>query len=120
VQWIFVGENLSERYLTNLIKRCVQSPQQTLKLREPADLRATEKQKIQKEHVFDPLPEGYQFTGFNYVDMDGNISNFHPHFNQYANHYLEKENQDVLKKNEAIQSYNSDLVDLQVKQIIRL
>ena len=119
VQWLFVGENLTEKYITNLIKRCVQSPQQPWKLRKPADLKATEKQTIQKEHILDPLPVGYRFTGSDYVDMEGNFSSYHPDFDLHAQRYLEEENKDIMRKNEAIQSYNADLIEFKVQEIIR-
>ena len=117
VQWIFVGQNLSEKHVKKLIEKCVQPPQEFWKVREPADLRATEKQEIQKEHLFDPLPEGFRFTGSDYVDMDGNISKWHPDFDKYAMNYLEEENKEAQKKNAQIQSYNADLVELQVREI---
>ena len=110
---------MTEKYITNLIKRCVQSPQQPWKLRKPADLKATEKQTIQKEHILDPLPVGYRFTGSDYVDMEGNFSSYHPDFDLHAQRYLEEENKDIMRKNEAIQSYNADLIEFKVQEIIR-
>ena len=118
VEWILVGRGLTKAYARDLIQRCVQPPLPERKLREVNDLRASEKQTIQKEHILDPLPEGYRFTGTNYVDCFGEHTAFHPDFDKHATTYLEKENEDIARTNKEIASRNSSLVDFEVLDLV--
>lgn len=117
VEWIFVGENVTEEYVRGLMGKCVQAPQDLRKLRNPVDLKASEKEIIKKEHVLDPLPDGYRFTGSSFVDCFGDHNELHPEFEKHAKQFLEKEWEETRKQNEEIERYNNKLEGLKMLDV---
>ncbi|QDZ19091.1 hypothetical protein A3770_02p16090 [Chloropicon primus] len=120
VQWVFVGVNITEEYAKRLISKCVQEKRVTKGLREPKDLKASEKEIIKKEHALDPLPDGYRFTGSSFVDCFGDHRDLHPDFEEHAKLFLEKEREETRRYNEEIERYNSQLHGLDVKIIHKI
>ena len=60
-----------------------------------------EKDSIHNEHILDPLPEGFFFNGFGYVDPFGDVQERHPEFETFLQGFVDRENGKIQEANEA-------------------
>jgi hypothetical protein len=56
------------------------------------DLTAEERRMIRRDHLHEPLPDGYFFNGSNFVDFDGKEYQEHPFMDKFIEVFLQKRN----------------------------
>jgi hypothetical protein len=78
---------------------CLQDPSATLA--------AGELHAIQEKHRFDPLPEGYYFTGSSYVDPFGACTQNHPCMEEFIAQYIAQAEQQLQANQAAYTAANS-------------
>uniref|UniRef100_A0A7N6FDS4 Uncharacterized protein n=1 Tax=Anabas testudineus TaxID=64144 RepID=A0A7N6FDS4_ANATE len=90
---IFDGVDLTEDVLKDWLRLC------TKQTKRPKKTKGTlSPQEIKSIHVslhLDPLPPGYFYNGYQYVDIFGEKSNFHPNMEKFIEEYIAEANKEI-------------------------
>uniref|UniRef100_A0A671XWH4 Dynein axonemal assembly factor 9 n=1 Tax=Sparus aurata TaxID=8175 RepID=A0A671XWH4_SPAAU len=89
---IFDGVGLTEDGLKDWLRLCAKQPRRTKNTLSP--------QEIKRIHVsinrhLDPLPPGYFYNGYQYVDIFGGKTNLHPNMEEFIKDYITEANKEI-------------------------
>uniref|UniRef100_A0A7N6B202 Uncharacterized protein n=1 Tax=Anabas testudineus TaxID=64144 RepID=A0A7N6B202_ANATE len=90
---IFDGVDLTEDVLKDWLRLCTkQRPKKTKGTLSPQEIKSIHVSLIR--HL-DPLPPGYFYNGYQYVDIFGEKSNFHPNMEKFIEEYIAEANKEI-------------------------
>ncbi|XP_047466426.1 uncharacterized protein C20orf194 homolog isoform X2 [Mugil cephalus] len=92
---VFDGVGLREDGLKDWLRLCAK-PRQMKKAKKTKNTLST--QEIKNIHVtrhLDPLPPGYFYTGYQYVDIFGEKRSFHPNMDEFIKEYIAEANKEI-------------------------
>uniref|UniRef100_A0A3Q0T459 Dynein axonemal assembly factor 9 n=1 Tax=Amphilophus citrinellus TaxID=61819 RepID=A0A3Q0T459_AMPCI len=90
---IFDGVGLTEGGLKDWLRLCAKQKNK---------VRTLSQQEIKSIHVtrhLEPLPPGYFYNGYQYVDIFGEKTNFHPNMDEFIKEYIAEANKEIEKFN---------------------
>uniref|UniRef100_A0A7N8XR81 Dynein axonemal assembly factor 9 n=1 Tax=Mastacembelus armatus TaxID=205130 RepID=A0A7N8XR81_9TELE len=91
---IFDGVGLTEDGLKDWLRLCAK--EQTKKLKKTkSTISPQEIRSIHMTRHLDPLPPGYFYNGFQYVDIFGEKINFHPNMEEFIEEYIVEANKEI-------------------------
>ncbi|XP_008314430.1 dynein axonemal assembly factor 9 [Cynoglossus semilaevis] len=92
---VFDGVALTEDSLKDWVRLCtkqreMKKPKKTKNTLSPQEIKA-----IHMKRCLEPLPPGYFYNGFQYMDIFGEKSCFHPHMEEFVKQYITEANKEI-------------------------
>ncbi|XP_078132909.1 dynein axonemal assembly factor 9 [Sander vitreus] len=100
---IFDGVGLTEDGLKDWLRLCAKQKQTKKPKKTKSTLSPQEIKSIHMTRHLDPLPPGFFYNGYQYVDIFGEKMNFHPYMEEFIKEYLTKANREVEQFNSQLE-----------------
>uniref|UniRef100_A0A3Q2T0H0 Dynein axonemal assembly factor 9 n=1 Tax=Fundulus heteroclitus TaxID=8078 RepID=A0A3Q2T0H0_FUNHE len=109
---IFDGVGLTQEELKVWLRLCTKQRQAKKTKKTANTLSAQEIQSIHMARHLDPLPPGYFYNGYQYVDIFGEKRSFHPNMEEFIKEYICEANKEIEQFNRQLeQQRQPDLFD---------
>ncbi|XP_041668357.1 uncharacterized protein C20orf194 homolog [Cheilinus undulatus] len=92
---IFDGVGLTEEGLKDWLRLCAKQRQKKKPKKTKFTLSSHEIQKIHLARHLDPLPAGYYYNGYQYVDIFGEKRDIHPNMEEFIKEYITEANKEI-------------------------
>lgn len=92
---IFDGVGLTEDGLKDWLRLCAKQTQTKKPRRTKNTLSPQEIKRIHINRHLDPLPPGYFYNGYQYVDIFGGKTNLHPNMEEFIKDYITEANKEI-------------------------
>lgn len=92
---IFDGVGLTEDGLKDWLRLCAKERQKKKPKKTKNMLSSQEIKSIHMSRHLDPLPPGYFYNGYLYVDIFGEKRNFHPKMEEFITEYIAEANKEI-------------------------
>ncbi|XP_035465310.1 dynein axonemal assembly factor 9 isoform X4 [Scophthalmus maximus] len=92
---VFDGVGLTEKGLKDWLRLCTKQRQRKKPKKTKNTLSPHEIKMIHMTRHLEPLPQGYFYNGYNYVDIFGEKRNFHPNMEEFVNEYIAEANKEI-------------------------
>ncbi|KAM9707381.1 dynein axonemal assembly factor 9 [Menidia menidia] len=109
---IFDGVGLSEDGLKDWLRLCAKQRQPMKTKKTKNTLSPQEIKSIHMARHLDPLPPGYFYNGYHYVDIFGERKNFHPNMDEFIKEHIAAANKEIEHFNHQLEFHGQpDLFD---------
>ncbi|KAK7904154.1 hypothetical protein WMY93_016761 [Mugilogobius chulae] len=109
---VFDGVGLTEDGLKNWLRLCTKQKPVIKTRKTRASLTSQEINKIHAARHLDPLPAGYFYNGYQYVNFFGEKRNLHPNMDQFIDEYITEANKEIEHFNRELELHlEPDLFD---------
>ncbi|KAJ0401983.1 hypothetical protein ATCC90586_008920 [Pythium insidiosum] len=99
------GRHLNAAKINELMLKCYTNMDGAMRpLRNKVTLSLQEKREIQKQHMTEPLPEGFYYDGISYIDQFGGRHEFHPNIQQFIDEHLDAINATTQRHNDKVEA----------------
>uniref|UniRef100_A0A3Q3XGX3 Uncharacterized protein n=1 Tax=Mola mola TaxID=94237 RepID=A0A3Q3XGX3_MOLML len=106
---IFDGVGLTEDEVKDWLRLCTKQPRKTKNSLSPQEIRHIH---VSAHRHLDPLPPGYFYNGYQYVDVFGDKKNLHPNMEEFIKEYITKANKEIELFNRQLELHEQpDLFD---------
>uniref|UniRef100_A0A669D1E3 Dynein axonemal assembly factor 9 n=1 Tax=Oreochromis niloticus TaxID=8128 RepID=A0A669D1E3_ORENI len=92
---IFDGVGLTEDGLKDWLRLCAKQKQAKKTKKTKSTLSPQEIKSIHMTRHLEPLPPGYFYNGYQYVDIFGDKTNFHPNMEEFIKEYIAEANKEI-------------------------
>ncbi|KAM4625546.1 dynein axonemal assembly factor 9 [Polymixia lowei] len=92
---IFDGVGLSQDRLKDWLRLCAKQRETKMAKKTKNTLSPQEVKNIHVTRHLDPLPAGYFYNGYQYVDIFGDKRNFHPNMDEFMKEYVAEANKEI-------------------------
>ncbi|XP_041827868.1 uncharacterized protein C20orf194 homolog [Melanotaenia boesemani] len=109
---IFDGIGLTEDGLKDWLRLCAKQRQSKKTKKTKNTLSPQEIKSIHVNRHLDPLPPGYFYNGYQYMDIFGEKRNFHPNMDEFIKEYIAEANKEIEHFNRQLEAQEQpDLFD---------
>uniref|UniRef100_A0A3P8S3S3 Dynein axonemal assembly factor 9 n=1 Tax=Amphiprion percula TaxID=161767 RepID=A0A3P8S3S3_AMPPE len=109
---VFDGVGLTEDGLKDWLRLCAKQRQTKKAKRTKNTLTPQEIKSIHATRHLDPLPPGYFYNGYQYVDIFGEKRSFHPNMDEFIKEYVSEANKQIEHFNRQLELHGQpDLFD---------
>lgn len=91
----FDGVGLTEDGLKDWLRLCAKQKQAKKTKKTKSTLSPQEIKSIHMTRHLEPLPPGYFYNGYQYVDIFGDKTNFHPNMEEFIKEYIAEANKEI-------------------------
>ncbi|XP_043998700.1 dynein axonemal assembly factor 9 [Gambusia affinis] len=99
----FDGVGLVQDELKAWLRLCTKQKQAKKTKKTPNTLSTQEIQSIHVARHLDPLPPGYFYNGYQYVDIFGEKRSFHPNMEEFIKEYISEANEEIEQFNRQLE-----------------
>ncbi|XP_023208090.1 uncharacterized protein C20orf194 homolog [Xiphophorus maculatus] len=99
----FDGVGLIQDELKAWLRLCTKQKQAKKTKKTPNTLSTQEIQSIHVARHLDPLPPGYFYNGYQYVDIFGEKRSFHPNMEEFIKEYISEANEEIEQFNRQLE-----------------
>uniref|UniRef100_A0AAX7W052 Uncharacterized protein n=1 Tax=Astatotilapia calliptera TaxID=8154 RepID=A0AAX7W052_ASTCA len=100
----FDGVGLTEDGLKDWLRLCAKQKQAKKTKKTKSTLSPQEIKSIHMTRHLEPLPPGYFYNGYQYVDIFGDKTNFHPNMEEFIKEYIAEANKEIEQFNCQLES----------------